>query len=1239
MTVALATSVAEPLRLERPDAPYPGLRPFQKREWAIFFGRERMIDNVIDRLIDRRLAVVHGDSGCGKSSLIRAGVLAKLELEHSRSGLIWRTEATRPTEGPIDGLAQALARVEPKPSRDLLEQIHSALMLGRDAAAELADLLQPDRRTNICVLIDQFEELFTFAKAHRPEEAQLLTEILLGLQKRRRPGLYAILTMRSEFLGHCARFEGFAETVNRTQYLLPRMEHPALMRAIREPARLYNGQVSLDLADRLIADACGGQDQLPLIQHGLMLLWQRKVGQPSTKSGDTAEGSGLGEAPGLYHQKPAPAWTLDLSDYRGSGGLAQLLSDHADQVMHEVAPDEPRQKVVEHMFRALTDINAEGHAIRRPQTVAQLQAVTGAAPAILDTIVGGFRAEGVSFLSPYGDAPLERDQQVDISHEALIRCWQRIADKEEGWLQREFRDGLTWQSLRMQADKFATNKEETLSPASTMDRDAWLTTLPSKAWCQRYRGGWEGVQRLMQASRAARARQERKDSLVQWGLIAASAIFLLLTAFAGWNWWQAREALAQRIAAEEEVKAAHKKALFGDSLFRAAQARGERENGSAVNAMLLALAGLPEKLGEADARSWVGETAGALVEAFGVARERLVLRGPDADVLAAAFSPDGAQIVSGGADGTVRVWNAASGKLLRALKAHDGLIKAVAYSPDGDRIVSGSEDKTVRVWDAASSEKPSLTLLGHEGWVNTTAFSTDGGRIVSGSADGTVRVWDAANGEQLQDLNGHHGEVLAAAFSLDGAHIVSGYKDGTVRVWDLASGKQLRRLEGHQGGVNAVAFSPDGGRIVSGSADDTVRVWDAASESEPLVLSGHEGDVLAAAFSRDGARIVSGAEDRTVRVWDLVTGLVLVLRGHERWVTGVEFSPNGSQVLSASADNTVRTWDVGTLQDLVVLQGHEGDVLAAAFSPDGARIVSGSADSTARVWSAALGRDFGRYGYLGNVLAVAFSPAGGRIVGASADGQVRVWDPAGGEEPTLVLPRSESSVNDVAFSPDGGRIITGSADGAVRVWDASSRQQLLVLEGHEADVLAAAFSPDGAHIASGSKDKTVRIWDAASGAKLLVLPGHEKAVNAVAFSPDGARIVSGSADGTVRVWDAESGQQLQVLNRHDGDVLAAAFSPDGARIVSGAEDRTVRVWDATSAGAFSETLVLRGHEGAVFAAAFSPDGARIVSGSGDNTIRVTWIGRNKQELMKTARARLPRELSEEERRRFYLAIE
>ena len=266
-----------------PARPYPGLRPFEKDEWSIFFGRERMADAVVADIIGKRVLVVHGDSGCGKSSLIRAAVLPRLEQDNARGGIRWRTVAITPGESPLWNLAEALSMVGDDPrNEEKTIEIRRILNFAGRAPAALREFLRAGSNDQVCILIDQFEELFAHAALHGPEEARLMTDFLTALYREPPEGLYAILTMRSEFLGACARFDGFAEIVNATQYLLPRMRHDDLLRAIREPATLFDGEVSRDLAERLIADAGGGQDQLPLIQHGLMLLHRNHVESAST---------------------------------------------------------------------------------------------------------------------------------------------------------------------------------------------------------------------------------------------------------------------------------------------------------------------------------------------------------------------------------------------------------------------------------------------------------------------------------------------------------------------------------------------------------------------------------------------------------------------------------------------------------------------------------------------------------------------------------------------------------------------------------------------------------------------------------------------------------------------------------------------------------------------------------------------------------------------------------------------
>lgn len=557
---AAADPEADVFGFELPPRPYPGLRPFAKDEWPIFFGRERMIDEVIERLIHHGMLVVHGDSGCGKSSLIRAGVLPRLEQDCARGGTGWITSTAMPGDAPVLNLAAALAALEGSEGTEARTlEIARLINSGSKGARFLAERLLAARQEHLCILIDQFEEIFAHARRRGPQQARLVIDLLIGLHGLNAPRLRVVLTMRSEFLGACAQFEGFAQVVNTTQYLLSRMNHADLLRAIREPALLYDGQIAADLAERLIADAGGSQDQLPLIQHGLMVLHQK------------------------YAPAPGEAWRLTLDRYPGTGGLAQLLSDHADEVTSSVQPAPGTRDdcaaVVREIFRALTEINPDHQAVRNPQKLGDLIEISGGSAETVTRVIGAFRAEGVSFLRPYGDGPIALDDYIDISHEALIRCWRRIGDEREGWLTQEFKDGLIWRSLLVQTESFEQDPSSVLSPATTEERRKWLTRR-NAAWSLRYGGGWDRVLKLMEASEAERIRQLQEEvaersreeharlkeeqaklrehelrtkvertRVYRWGF-GISSVLLLLALFSTWS-----AERAGRIAAREKANA------------------------------------------------------------------------------------------------------------------------------------------------------------------------------------------------------------------------------------------------------------------------------------------------------------------------------------------------------------------------------------------------------------------------------------------------------------------------------------------------------------------------------------------------------------------------------------------------------------------------------------------------------------------------------------------------------------
>ncbi|MCP4697986.1 MAG: PKD domain-containing protein [Gammaproteobacteria bacterium] len=515
---------------------------------------------------------------------------------------------------------------------------------------------------------------------------------------------------------------------------------------------------------------------------------------------------------------------------------------------------------------------------------------------------------------------------------------------------------------------------------------------------------------------------------------------------------------------------------------------------------------------------------------------------------------------------------------------HAGAVLAVGFSPDGARIVSGSSDNTLKLWDAVTGMEV-LTLLGHADDVAAAAFSPDGTHIMSWSLDDTMKLWDVATGAELLILRGHTGSVNAAAFSPDGTRIVSGSLDNTLKLWDVATGAELLTLRGHTGSVNAAAFSPDGARIVSGSSDGMLKLWDAVTGAELLTLHGYSGSIYATAFSPDGARIVSGQGcdtwmslniDCNLKLWDAATGVeLLTLSGHADAVHAAAFSPDGTRIVSGSRDNTLKLWDAATGAELKTLgynRYHYPSYLSdMALSLDGTRLVSGYSDGYMELWDTATGMKLpAPRGHTTHIETTAFSPDGARIVSGSSDGTLKLWDTVTGAE-LLAFSGHSRSVYTAAFSPDGTRIVSGGDGGKnLILWDAVTGAELLTFSGHSYSVYAAAFSPDGTRIVSMG-DNLMKLWDAVTGAELLTF-GEPKDGGVTAFSADGTRIMYGSYYGIVTVWDATTGTELLTFGER-GEVAggAAAFSADSARFVYGdAYSGILTLWD-TATGAKLQT--------------------------------------------------------------------
>jgi WD40 repeat protein/serine/threonine protein kinase len=560
-----------------------------------------------------------------------------------------------------------------------------------------------------------------------------------------------------------------------------------------------------------------------------------------------------------------------------------------------------------------------------------------------------------------------------------------------------------------------------------------------------------------------------------------------------------------------------------------------------------------------------------------------------------AFSPSGDQLAVSSFDGSVKIWDINTNRLVRSLEAHDGRVYDVEYSPDGKYLATAGHDKTVIVW-LNHNGNPLYKLQGHQDPVRSVTFSADGSQLVSAGYDGTVRIWEVASAKCLKVLKGHQGKVYDAAFSPDGKLVASVGEDKTLRIWKLPRGKLIQKTISHGKAAFSVAFSPDGRWIASAGDDFVVRLWKVGAQRPVAHFKGHTDGIIGLAFSPDSRLLASAGYDRTVRLWDVATAACrLTIDGHTGFVHGVAFSPDGSRIASAGYDRTAKIWKIRPGRALQTFKGHKRTIYGVAFSPDGKWLVSSGWDKTVRIFSTRTGNTrFVLKGHEDVVDGVAISPNGKRIASASRDKTVRLWNPKTGE-PLVTLRGHKDAIYYAAFSPDGELIATASNDHTVRIWDPETGKQLLVMTGHSGEIGSLAFSPSKRWLASAGYDKTVRIWDPRNGELIKVLGGHTDWISSVAFTANSEKLVTSGKDGLAILWDTSNWQQLGVFRGHKQWVNTVKLSPDNRLLATASDDRTVRIWSLDDRKPLLKIPASR----EVVAIDFSPDGGYLAVGDGE----------------------------------------
>ena len=889
--------------------PFPGLRPFRSDESHLFFGREDQATALLQLLRQNRFLAVVGASGSGKSSLVRAGLIPELHGgTMAAAGSAWEVVDLRPGGSPFENLARALTladlyEVDDANAIPRLGATLSRSRYGLVEAIKQSDVVEPG--TNILVIVDQFEELFRFRQQSLQfeEAATAFVNLLLTASAQEECQIYVTLTMRSDYLGDCAEIPGLAKAVNLGEYLIPRLDRDQLQDAIVKPVGVAGATISSLVVQRLLNDISGDPDQLPVLQHALMRMWD------------------------FWASADQAGRELDFTDFEATGGLTDALSQHADEV-YDALPSEDHRRICQRMFKALTEKGADNRGIRRPARLERLRDITGEEKGgLLDDVIEAYRKPGVTFLMPPSSMPLTPETVVDISHESLMRVWKRL----QRWADDEGQSARIYQRLIDTANLHSEGKAGLYHNPDLDIALAWREDeKPNQIWADQYGGGFDQGMAFLDKSAVeaqrveSEAEEARERELAQAKALAESRArtTVLLKRFAavvgavgllavGLAMWATKES-HRASKAEAEAKAAAAKAEKAASVAENAQGRHWLANAESLEK---GLDGFAARLKAARALGFEG---------YG--REHLT--DTQKESIPVLLKED-----QTGWEEALELAKADTNALLLwqhgTLPQHPEEINSAVLSPDGKLVASCSEgERIVYIWDGTNGDSVATLEVSMEGDPEVLAFSPKGDFLVAAGSDELV-FW----------------KVTDKTFSLTQAEpFVIGQSSQPIEEGD--SGNDTTPPD-----LRSLAFSPDGHSLALGDGRGRLYVWrNWRSFQSPPSTPTHEGlhnsgRIRDLSFQPDpnGEWLASvGGEDGAILLFDVrkdfeLTATLPVPKGirDDAKLWSLSFSGDGRFLVAGGAYFPVTVWDVNVRELKATLLREEWDTLNQVIREDG----------------------------------------------------------------------------------------------------------------------------------------------------------------------------------------------------------------------------------------------------------------------------------------------------------------
>ena len=1142
--------------------PFKGLAPFDVADAEYFFGRERLVTALVTRVVDSPLVGVVGPSGSGKSSILRAGLLAALAAGALPGSEDWRAVLLRPGEHPCAELER---------------------LLGGESLPEAAAGLAHGQR--IVLAVDQLEELFTLCRdeAERAAFAASLTAAALDPERR----VVVAVCLRADFYGRCAGYPGFADVLSRNHVLVGAMERDALSRAIELPATRAGLEIERPLVDALVADTVGEPGGLPLLSTALLELWRVRQGN-----------------------------VLQLESYRRSGGVRGAVARLAEDVYGRLS-EEDRALTRTIMLRLVA--GDEPAVVRQRVPVAEFGRTSGADEVVAELVQARLLTMGDGEVEVAHEALLRewprftgwlqesREERRLRAHLAAgAREWAaRGRDPAELYRGARLASALDWSAVH--AEELDDLEREFIG-ASRSEGERELRS--QRRQNRRLRALLAGAGVLLVLAVIAGALALVARSNANHSATVALADSLGAQAVADPNLDQAM------LLGVEAVKLDPSQRTQGDLLTALLRAPAAIRTYHAEGLRAAGLALSPDR------RTLAFEDNSPRIFFLDTATGRRIrtvtnLPGPPSAI---GYAPDGRLVMFGGTKGPeVDFIDPSTGRIVRRLP-----LPAPASTPTGPfAFRPGYDWQNFVVNNFAFTDGGRRLAVAVSGYVLQWAlpqgklltapvpvpdsagfvFYTANGRRLVAAGTQRTKVLDAGTGRVVRSypVGG-----LVAALSPDGTTMVFGDAAGSVRFLDLSTGAVTQSVSAHPGGVRVVGFTPDSTTAITSGNDGRTLVWDVATHQVVRTFAGHAGAVSVQAISADGSTLYTGGDDGTAIAWDLSgkrsfgTTFRAAASDPRLGNWNVALSPDGRTLAVGGTDGTVNLWNARTLREISTFRALPAPVGAVSFGAGGrSLLVAGNGTGSwpargyLRIWS--LGRKPRLLHVLpgiphltwatispdGRIVAATGGPLSnprGPVPGAVGDGLVAEWNAATGEllaRPTLL--RGGGEAVDVAFAARGTTVAVAQLGNRAAVVDPARRKILGRWNGSPTAqyMLGAALSPGGTRVATADLEGYLRVRTAATGKQLL--PAIRASANylySVAWSSDGSRLLTAGDDGTVRLYDATSGEPVGTplavpgafAAFSAGGYLYATFSPDGRTIA--VTDDTGRVWlyPATAAG-------------------------------------------------------------------------